>query len=128
MAYFRCRIDTKQEYLHVGMSKVLNKLKDHEDSWPFLEPVDEGDAPNYYKVVKSPMSLQRMEDKLDSGKYRTLSEFKHDFQLILSNCKQYNGSKNGKFIEEDFRVNSKVRISRKSLFLFLSTCRVYDYG
>lgn len=82
------------------MYKVLNKLKEHEDSWPFLEPVDEDDAPNYYKVVKTPMSLQRMEEKLDSGKYKTLTEFRQDFQLILANCKQYNGSRNG-----EFRVN-----------------------
>lgn len=85
------------EDLHISMYKVLNKLKEHEDSWPFLEPVDEDDAPDYYKVVKTPMSLQHMEDKLDSGKYKTLAEFKQDFRLMLANCKQYNGSRNGEF-------------------------------
>lgn len=94
---FVSRFDTKLEDLHIGMYKVLKKLKKNEDSWPFLEPVDEEDAPNYYKVVQSPMSLQRMEDKLDSGKYKSLAEFKRDFQLILANCKQYNGSRNGKY-------------------------------
>lgn len=76
---------------------MLNKLKQHEDSWPFVHPVDEDEAPNYYQVVKAPMTLQKMEDKLDSGRYKSLSEFKHDFHLILANCKQYNGSQNGKF-------------------------------
>lgn len=80
------------------MYKVLNKVKEHEDSWPFLQPVDEDDAPNYYKVVKSPMSLQKMEDKLDSGQYKSLTEFQHDFHLILANCKQYNGSQNGELV------------------------------
>lgn len=76
----------------------MNKLKDHEDAWPFLEPVDEEIAPSYYRVVKFPMDLQQMEDKLNEGLYETLSQFKHDFHLIMANCKQYNGSTNGKLI------------------------------
>lgn len=75
---------------------MLEKLQKHEDAWPFKNPVDEKDAPNYYKVVKTPMSLRKMEEKLDCGKYKTLAEFRQDFQLILANCKQYNGSRNGK--------------------------------
>ncbi|XP_050434602.1 bromodomain-containing protein 4-like isoform X2 [Adelges cooleyi] len=82
------------EDLQIGMYKILNKLKDHEDAWPFLEPVDEEIAPSYYRVVKTPMDLQQMEDKLNDGLYKTFSQFKHDFQLIIANCKQYNGSTN----------------------------------
>ncbi|XP_050523733.1 bromodomain-containing protein 4-like isoform X2 [Daktulosphaira vitifoliae] len=82
------------EDLQIGMYKILNKLKDHEDAWPFLEPVDEEIAPSYYRVVKTPMDLQQMEDKLNDGLYKTFNQFKHDFQLIIANCKQYNGSTN----------------------------------
>jgi len=31
------------------MYKIMNKLKDHEDAWPFLEPVNEEIAPSYYR-------------------------------------------------------------------------------
>lgn len=82
------------------MYKILNKLKDHEDAWPFIEPVDEEIAPSYYRVVKCPMDLQQMEDKLNDGLYETFSQFKHDFQLIIANCKQYNGSTNGKIFKK----------------------------
>jgi hypothetical protein len=82
------------------MYKILNKLKDHEDAWPFLEPVDEEIAPSYYRVVKTPMDLQQMEDKLNKDLYQTFGQFKHDFQLIIANCKQYNGSTNGKLLKK----------------------------
>jgi hypothetical protein len=42
------------------------------------------------------MDLQRMEDKLDEGEYLTFADFKADFQLIVDNCRQYNGIDNGK--------------------------------
>lgn len=84
------------EDLQVGMYKVLNKVLAHEDAWPFIEPVDEEVAPDYYQIVEKPMTLQWMEDKLDRGKYDNIEEFKNDFHLILTNCKQYNGSRNGK--------------------------------
>lgn len=96
MIFFRFKSST--EDLQIGMYKILNKLKDHEDAWPFLEPVDEEIAPSYYRVVKSPMDLQQMEDKLNDGLYETFDQFKHDFQLIIANCKQYNGSTNGKLL------------------------------
>jgi hypothetical protein len=40
-----------------------------------------------------------MEDKLEIGSYKTISQFKRDFRLIVENCKQYNGSDNGKCID-----------------------------
>lgn len=34
------------------MTKALEEICSHEDSWPFLEPVDANDVPDYYDVVK----------------------------------------------------------------------------
>lgn len=31
------------------------------NSWPFKQPVDPADVPNYYKVVKEPMGKQVIE-------------------------------------------------------------------
>lgn len=49
----------------------------------------------YYSVVRKPMDLSTMEEKLENSLYKSLSEFKRDFRLIVDNCRQYNGSDNG---------------------------------
>ncbi|XP_076248151.1 uncharacterized protein LOC143187867 isoform X2 [Calliopsis andreniformis] len=84
----------EEEERRVGMHKVLESLKDHVDAWPFIDPVDEEYAPRYYSVVRKPMDLSTMEEKLDGGLYKSISEFKRDFRLIVDNCRQYNGSDN----------------------------------
>lgn len=84
----------EEEERCVGMHKVLESIKDHVDAWPFIEPVDEEYAPRYYSVVRKPMDLSTMEEKLEGGSYKSLSQFKHDFRLIVDNCRQYNGSDN----------------------------------
>ncbi|XP_058794615.1 protein split ends-like isoform X2 [Phymastichus coffea] len=87
-------IGIEEEEQQVGMHKILKILKDHEDSWPFTDPVDEQYAPRYYSVVRKPMDLTKMEEKLDEGAYKTINQFKRDFRLIIDNCRQYNGSDN----------------------------------
>lgn len=83
-----------QEDLQTGMHKILNHLKNHEDAWPFIDPVEEEFAPNYYSIIRKPMDLQKMEDRLDSGYYKNFSRFRADFLLIVENCRLYNGAKN----------------------------------
>lgn len=77
-------------------------MKNHEDAWPFVDPVEEEYAPNYYSIIRKPMDLQRMEERLDSGYYKTFGKFRSDFQLIVDNCRLYNGVENGK-IEKQYQ-------------------------
>lgn len=37
------------------LGKLLKLIQSHKSAWPFLEPVDPAEAPNYYRVVKEPM-------------------------------------------------------------------------
>uniref|UniRef100_A0A336MX90 CSON008964 protein n=1 Tax=Culicoides sonorensis TaxID=179676 RepID=A0A336MX90_CULSO len=83
-----------EEVLQIGMHKVLEHVKNHDDAWPFMDPVEEDIAPRYYSIIRRPMDLQRMEEKLDDGEYNTFSEFKNDFKLIVNNCRLYNGQNN----------------------------------
>jgi hypothetical protein len=39
------------------LNELLQKIKDHPASWPFLEPVDV-DVPNYYNTIKDPIGKE----------------------------------------------------------------------
>ncbi|PWN92640.1 hypothetical protein FA10DRAFT_276691 [Acaromyces ingoldii] len=57
----------------------------------FRNPVDpvRDKAPDYFRVISSPMDLSSMSNKLDAGLYRDRFEFKADFELLVSNAKTY---------------------------------------
>ncbi|KAI3993158.1 hypothetical protein MKX01_009901 [Papaver californicum] len=42
------------------MRTLLKMMHDHPDAWPFKEPVDPRDVPDYYDVIKDPMDMKRM--------------------------------------------------------------------
>ncbi|PSR76979.1 hypothetical protein BD289DRAFT_463729 [Coniella lustricola] len=59
----------------------------------FLEPVDPValNIPTYHSVVKQPMDLGTMKQKLQGGEYESAKDFKADFGLIVKNCIKFNG-------------------------------------
>uniref|UniRef100_A0A3B5M8L7 Bromodomain PHD finger transcription factor n=1 Tax=Xiphophorus couchianus TaxID=32473 RepID=A0A3B5M8L7_9TELE len=75
-----------------GLRRILRSLQAHKMAWPFLEPVDTNDAPDYYKVIKEPMDLSTMEERLHKREYVKLTEFVADMTKIFDNCRYYNPS------------------------------------
>ncbi|VDK85720.1 unnamed protein product [Litomosoides sigmodontis] len=70
--------------------RVLNSLKDHRTSWPFREAVDQNDHPNYYSIIKKPMDLSIVEEKLNRYAYHSLKEFTADITQIFDNARIFN--------------------------------------
>lgn len=89
---------------HAIMRRLLTDLQNHPASWAFSRPVNGEEVTDYYEVIKEPMDLETMENKLNAGKYdipnngkegeggtrEQLQLFLRDCQLIFDNCKQYN--------------------------------------
>ncbi|OMO78410.1 hypothetical protein CCACVL1_14432 [Corchorus capsularis] len=48
---------TNQKHLTNFMRSLLKTMHDHVDAWPFKEPVDARDVPDYYDIIKDPMGL-----------------------------------------------------------------------
>lgn len=42
----------------------------------FMHPVNRAQVPDYYDVIKSPMSWLQIEEKLDKNAYREVGDFK----------------------------------------------------
>ena len=71
----------------------VRKQKYYDINNPFLYPVDPValNIPHYHKIVKKPMDLQTMGNKMSAGEYTSAKEFEKDFDLIVKNCKLFNG-------------------------------------
>jgi histone acetyltransferase len=69
---------------------IINKLKNEQHSWPYREPVDANEVPDYYQKIKEPMDLQTLEKGVESGKYKTKSVFVKDLKKIFNNARTYN--------------------------------------
>jgi len=71
---------------------VLRALQKMPDAGPFLLPVDWKTLklPTYPKIVKNPMDLGTVEQKLQAKRYATVSDFAADVRLIWSNAQGFN--------------------------------------
>lgn len=62
----------------------------HEDSWPFMKLVSKTQVPDYYDIIKKPIALSTIREKVNNCDYQTAAEFVSDVDLMFSNCLQYN--------------------------------------
>ncbi|KAL2535719.1 Histone acetyltransferase GCN5 [Forsythia ovata] len=73
------------------MRSLLKAMHDHPDAWPFKEPVDARDVPDYYDIVKNPMDLKTLSKRVESEQYYvTLDMFVADVRRMFANARAYN--------------------------------------
>jgi len=59
-------------------------------SMPFREPVNAMDAPHYYDIIKNPMDISVIKNKVRNGKYKSMENLMADVELMVKNCEYYN--------------------------------------
>lgn len=81
-------IQERTQALQLIMSKLLSSLKIKDAYGLFLEPVDTEQVSDYLTIIKNPMDLGTIEQKLSI--YKNLREFQNDVELVCSNAMTYN--------------------------------------
>merc|ERR1719322_2323805 len=72
--------------------KELLSKKHSAYAWPFYKPVDDTmGLPDYRKIIKHPMDLGTIKNKMDAREYNTHQEFAADVRSVFTNCYKYNG-------------------------------------
>jgi len=73
-------------------AKVLKTIMKNPAAGAFLIPVDWKalKLPTYPKIVKNPMDLGTVQQKLESGRYGKVEDFISDVQLVWKNAKLFN--------------------------------------
>lgn len=70
---------------------LTTKLKVMPEAWPFLKPVNKKQVKDYYNVIKKPIDMETIGKKIQAHKYHSREEFLRDIQLLVDNCRAYNG-------------------------------------
>lgn len=90
-------IKVKQEYVETALCpfnafllKIIAQLKARDTGEIFIEPVDQNEVADYGDIVKQPMDLQTMTEKVQNFEYNSLEALEADFNLMISNCLAYN--------------------------------------
>jgi ATP-dependent helicase STH1/SNF2 len=57
---------------------------------PFLELPPKSQYPDYYQLIKQPIAMKQIENKINKKQYQSLKQFRQDIALLCNNCRQYN--------------------------------------
>lgn len=70
---------------------IMDKIKDHPHTWPFLKPVDPKEVPDYYEIIRDPLDFETIDKRLQQGAYYiTRDIFFADIKRVCDNCRIYN--------------------------------------
>lgn len=94
-----------------AMHKIIDQLVAKDTLEIFLEPVDVNEVPDYANVIKNPIDLGTMREKIRQGIYKSIDDLEADFSLMIRNCLLYN-DKDTIF----YRVGVKMKEQGGSVF------------
>ncbi|CAH8581787.1 unnamed protein product [Heterobilharzia americana] len=87
-------IESREMQLFRRLRQVLRRVVAHLASFRrftvFTRPVQIDEAPDYYDVIKQPMDLGSIRDKIDCHQYHNVNDFMKDIELVYRNALEYN--------------------------------------
>ena len=112
--------DKYQSKMIKQMKFLVNCVLQYKDSdgrllsEPFLQLPTRRELPDYYEIIKKPIDLKRIQQRIKDGKYSSLNDLQADMELMCGNTQEYNIE--GSLIYEDSIVlNSVFKSARARL-------------
>ncbi|KAG1452861.1 hypothetical protein G6F56_007711 [Rhizopus delemar] len=82
--------DPRQKSWLKNINLLWREIANHKNGAMFMNPIKESIAPQYYDIVKSPMDLKTIKNRIRDGFINTTTEFERDVILMLTNSLMYN--------------------------------------
>ncbi|KAK4336698.1 hypothetical protein RND71_043444 [Anisodus tanguticus] len=85
------KLTDQMKYCSLILKELFSK-KHNSYAWPFYKPVDVHmlNLPDYYDIIKHPMDLGTVKQKMENREYKRPEEFASDVRLMFTNCYKYN--------------------------------------
>ncbi len=81
----------KSSVLKQELLGIVRKIDEQQFAWPFREPVTIDEAPDYYDVIRHPIDLKTIANRIrQDNHYKTKQMLYVDLMLMINNCKLYN--------------------------------------
>jgi len=94
------------------MKKLLEVVMQYEDSdgrvlsEPFYKLPSRKELPDYYEVIRKPVDIAKIQQRIDDEKYEDMDALERDFMILCKNTQHYN--EDGSLIFEDSIVLQSV--------------------
>ncbi|XP_047514277.1 ATP-dependent helicase brm [Pieris napi] len=87
---------TEINQLKKRLKNIMKKVIDHTDeagrvlSEPFMKLPSRRELPYYYEVIKKPIDIRKINNRIEDGKYNDISDLERDFFTLCANAQTYN--------------------------------------
>ena len=92
----------------------ISVMKQADPQSLFLNPVTDKIAPNYSKVIKKPMCISMMEEKVARSEYKSVEDWEQDVKLMFKNCIDYNRGESGAWFRGE--AMRQIKVFRDEIF------------
>ncbi|XP_067390237.1 bromodomain adjacent to zinc finger domain protein 1A isoform X2 [Emydura macquarii macquarii] len=106
-----------------AFEQLVVELVRHDDSWPFMKLVSKVQVPDYYDIIKKPIALNIIREKVNKCEYKLASEFIEDIELMFSNCFEYN-PRNTSEAKAGIRLQAFFHVQAQKLGLPIASSNV----
>ncbi|PHZ14019.1 Bromodomain-containing protein [Rhizopus microsporus ATCC 52813] len=82
--------------------------EDYDITAIFMKLPSKKEYPDYYQIIKQPIALETIKNKVEKNMYQNISQMKADIELMVSNAKKYN-MKGSQIYEDAIKIQRYVK-------------------